>query len=386
MVKPSEPLTNVTRPLRLAAIITSWEHGSSPHTFSHAEVILKRWLQKRPSDRGWGWAGPYTTLASVYVEQLHDHDEIHPLCRNHGILLATTIDQALTLATDELAVDAVLLIGEHGEYPRNALGQKLYPRKELYDQIVAVYERCSRSVPVFCDKHLSWNFHWAREMTATADRLGFMLFGGSVLPHCPLSPPLPPLQVSPSQVVAVYAGDIEAYGFHSLELVQSQIEHRRGGERGVRCVTVYEGAEITAAQERGEWSSALFDAAIAAGGEVSGQIVPRMAMVVDHADGLRCVHINLQRGVRGWALAMSDDAGSPMGAAKAVMGDQEDFFGHFAALAQMIEETLLTNRAPFPSRRTLLTTGTVAAAMRARSRPGTAMLTPELAIAYTSSP
>ena len=37
----------------------------------------------------------------------------------------------------KLAVEGVLLIGEHGNYPRNEKGQILYPRFEMFSQIVA---------------------------------------------------------------------------------------------------------------------------------------------------------------------------------------------------------------------------------------------------------
>ena len=64
---------------------------------------------------------------------------------------------ALTLGTGKLAVDGVLLIGEHGNYPRNDSGQILYPRYELMEQIVSVFRKTGRSVPVFNDKHLSYS-------------------------------------------------------------------------------------------------------------------------------------------------------------------------------------------------------------------------------------
>ena len=60
-----------------------------------------------------------------------------------------TIAEALTLGGDKLAVDAVLLIGEHGEYPSNEKGQRLYPRYEHFKQMIEVFERSGRSVPAF---------------------------------------------------------------------------------------------------------------------------------------------------------------------------------------------------------------------------------------------
>ena len=73
-----------------------------------------------------------------------------------------TIAEALRCGGDKLAVDAVLSIVEHGEYPRNEKGQILYPRYEFFKQIVDVFEKDGRAVPVYNDKHLSWSFEKAQ--------------------------------------------------------------------------------------------------------------------------------------------------------------------------------------------------------------------------------
>jgi hypothetical protein len=79
-------------------------------------------------------------------------------------------------------VDGVLLIGEHGDYPYNAKGQKLYPRFELFQQIVAAFRKVGRFAPVFCDKHLSYSWQQAKEMVATARQFNIPLMAGSSLP------------------------------------------------------------------------------------------------------------------------------------------------------------------------------------------------------------
>ena len=93
-----------------------------------------------------------------------------------------TVADALTLGTDTLAVDGVLLIGEHGKYATNEKGQRLYPRYELFKQIVAVYRMAGRTAPIFNDKHLAWNWAWAKEMVDIAQAMGFALMAGSSLP------------------------------------------------------------------------------------------------------------------------------------------------------------------------------------------------------------
>ena len=61
-------------------------------------------------------------------------------------------------------MDAVLIIGEHGNYPRNEKGQILYPRYEFFEQCVEVFEKDGRAVPVYNDKHLSYSFEKAKSM------------------------------------------------------------------------------------------------------------------------------------------------------------------------------------------------------------------------------
>ena len=102
----------------------------------------------------------------MYVDQFAENDLARDLCARHGVPLHRTVDAALCDGGDALAVDAVLLIGEHGDYPSNAIGQKLYPRKELFDRIVKRFRSDGRAVPIFCDKHLAWDFDSAREMAA----------------------------------------------------------------------------------------------------------------------------------------------------------------------------------------------------------------------------
>ena len=46
------------------------------------------------------------------------------LAESHGVPIYQSIRQALTLGGNELAVDGVLLIGEHGDYPYNELEQQ----------------------------------------------------------------------------------------------------------------------------------------------------------------------------------------------------------------------------------------------------------------------
>ena len=89
-------------------------------------------------------------LVSLYVDQRPESD----LSRDRAerfpqMKIYPTVADTLTLGGSDLAVDGVLLIGEHGSYPTNEKGQHLYPRYELFMQIVSVYRTTGKTAPHF---------------------------------------------------------------------------------------------------------------------------------------------------------------------------------------------------------------------------------------------
>ena len=148
--------------------------------FSHGQHFVDRLLE------GYGWHGQHHTspldLVSLYVEQFPETDVSRERARRHGVKLFPTIAEALTLGTSQLAVDGVLIIGEHGDYPRDAKGQPLYPRFRFFKDTVRTFERVGRAVPVFQDKHFAMDWRESQETYHDAQRLGFPLLAGSSLP------------------------------------------------------------------------------------------------------------------------------------------------------------------------------------------------------------
>ena len=145
-----------TRP-RIAAVVTEYRR------YSHAQHILDRYLM------GYGWNNqhhlPPVDLVSLYVDQQPENDLSQARAQEFPQLkIYPSIEEALTLGGEELAVDGVLLIAEHGDYPKNEMGQTLYPRYEFFRRIVDVFEHSGRTAPVFNDKHLSWSWDQAKEM------------------------------------------------------------------------------------------------------------------------------------------------------------------------------------------------------------------------------
>src|SRR5439155_18609144 len=147
---------------KVAAIVTEYRRHS------HADVIVGKILEGFNYDGG---AGPNMQLVSMYVDQFPQGDMSRDLSRKHGFRIYPTIEGALTLGTSDLAVEGVLSIGEHCQYPANDQGQILYPRRRFFEGITSTFAKCKKSVPVFNDKHLAatwtdakWMYDKAREL------------------------------------------------------------------------------------------------------------------------------------------------------------------------------------------------------------------------------
>ena len=116
-----------SRSLRIAAIVTTY------FPTSHAGVIVEKFLRGFPTDDG--LIPPRTEIASLYIDQIHERDIGRQIAKKYDVPLYESIRAALTLGGERLAVDAVLLIGEHGDYPRSRLGQEMLPRRYFFEQI-----------------------------------------------------------------------------------------------------------------------------------------------------------------------------------------------------------------------------------------------------------
>ncbi len=131
---------------KIAIIATVWTY------LSHAQHMGDRFLVGYP--RGGQWHKPEIDVVSLYVDQRPDGDLSAQRAATHGFTIYRSIAQALRCGGDELAVDAVVMIAEHGNYPQNEKGQILYPRFEFFEQVVQVFDQDKRAVPLYNDKHL----------------------------------------------------------------------------------------------------------------------------------------------------------------------------------------------------------------------------------------
>lgn len=398
--------------LKIAAICTAY------HPLSHADVIVTRWLDPHPNDAREGFA-PQSRIASLYVAQMPSgdppppadfrvapcnrdpvaydprYDISHLVSQTYGVPLFPTVCEALALGGETLAVDGILLIGEHGNYPINEYGQKLYPRKELFDQIVAAFRASGRSVPVFVDKHLSWNMEWARAMVATAHELRFPLMAGSSVslagPARDLDLPVQPDLV---ESLGLFYHNPEIYGFHSLEFVQSIIERRRGGERGIRALQTWQSDHVWVAIDHGAIPGDLFDAALAATETQPGAYrencrhsgIASFAARLEHVNGHVSHHVMLHGHVSDFVVALrlrNDPRLHASGVYSGADGSDATFVRTFAILDREVERMFQTGVSPVPIERTLLTTLTTASWMQALAQqPGRIIATPQLELAY----
>jgi hypothetical protein len=391
---------------KIAALATTYFPAS------HADVILSRWIDPFPADKAWGWERPGTSIASLYVAQSRRIDartlpegpapmgkrerreelDLAPYyAETFAIPLCSSVRESLMLGSDSLAVDGILMVGEHGDYPLNAYGQKLYPRKALFDEIVAVFRETGRSVPIFVDKHLSWNTDWAEEMVATARELRFPLMAGSNLTHTGYTTPIASLEnASITEYIGLFYAGTEIYGFHSLELMQALIERRAGGESGITALTVLEGEAVWEVADSSLFAAALSAAPLVVSGDLLGNLksdparphagLP-IAFLLEFTDGLCALHIRLHGHLNSFSAALRTTDGRVFSTAP-LQGEQDDHYGHFAALNKNIERMFLTGIPPAPIERTLLTTKTIAACMHALQIPGKRILTPELEDLY----
>src|SRR5260221_9073420 len=109
----------------IAAIVTVHHHNS------HADLIVSRLLQTDTLD-GKGKDSPLK-LVSLYTDQKSEKDISRLLAASHRFRVSDTIEDALTLGTGRLAVDGVLLIAEHGEYPKSAIGNIQWPKRRFWE-------------------------------------------------------------------------------------------------------------------------------------------------------------------------------------------------------------------------------------------------------------
>jgi hypothetical protein len=386
--------------LRVAALATVY------HYLSHAYHIVGRFIDGFPVHDGAGLHKPPFEIASLFIEQTPAKTDLgRAKASRHGIRSSPTIADALTLGTGKLAVDAVLLIAEHGEYPYNDKLQKLYPRGRFFRDVLDVFKASGRAVPVFIDKHLSYNRMEADDMVKQSRDLHVPLMAGSSLPVTWRLPPLEvPLGRQFKDVVVASRGDLEIFGFHALETLQCMVERRQltGKAQGVSAVTCLEGDAVWQAGDQGVWSWPVLEHALgrshtlnpgdikqntkdympppSPGRDALTKLRHPVAFVVEYVDGLRATILILNGTVDDTTIAarINDSAGGETIVSTLMYLPAPPGASFFNPLVLRIEDFFRTGQPPYPVERTLLTGGILDVALESRIREHRRIATPEL--------
>lgn len=384
---------------KLAVLTTEWRFHS------HAWHMAERFLAGYPMQGE--WHQPPFEVVSAYVDQTPENDLSRDRAREFGFKIYPTVAEALRAGGDKLAVDGVLLIGEHGNYPDNEYGQKKYPRYEMFKQVVDVYRADGKTAPVFNDKHLSWKWEWAQQMVDWSRELKFPFLAGSSLPVTWRMPSVDmPYGADVEEVMCVAMGGLDSYDFHALEVIQCMAERRRGGETGVAWVQGLQGEAVwkaTANWQEGGWDPQLFEACLCRSqtlkqdqtrvpGETHSHRHPSQEQMRKWVAKPAMFRFQYKDGVRATMLLMNGLVEDFTFAAK-LKGEAKPLSTLFylppnpnvtysAALMSKAEEMFTTGKAPYPIERTLLTTGLVAAGMESLGTGEKRLETPHLAVKY----
>ena len=380
-------------PKRIAVIATIY------HYLSHAQHFADRFMVGYPYEGH--WHRPDTQVVSLYIDQKPEGDQSTDRAREFGFSVYPTISEALRCGEDKLAVDAVLLIGEHGEYPRNEKGQVLYPRYEFFKECVKVFEEDGRAVPIYNDKHLSYSFGKAQEMVADGHRLGFPILAGSSLPVTWRLPDVElPLDCEIESALMIGVGGSDPMDYHALEAMQCMVERRKGGETGVRAAQLIEGDGVWKAGEEGRWSKALLESALSrcdspcglteedgrtqdllGSGELQKLVENPAAYLIERNDGLQTTLLMLNGAIRDYCFAAR-----LKGVADPV---STQFFlpptpnvTYSACLVAKIVEMVMTGVAPYPAERTLIVSGMLESCLTSRIQDHQHLETPHLRVEY----
>lgn len=380
-------------PKRIAVLATIYRY------LSHAQHFADRFMVGYPYEGR--WHRPDTQVVSLYVDQQPEGDQSTDRAREFGFSVYPTIAETLRCGGHQLAVDAVLLIGEHGEYPRNEKGQVLYPRYEFFKECVKVFEEDGRTVPIYNDKHLSYSFEKAQAMVDDGHRLGFPILAGSSLPVTWRLPDVElPIDCEIESALMIGVGGSDPMDYHALEAMQCMVERRKGGETGVKAVQLIEGDAVWEAGEAGRWPAELLEAALSrcdspcglteadgrtqdllGSGELQKLVENPAAYFIEHNDGLQTTLLMLNGAIRDYCFAARlKGVADPM---------STQFFlpptpnvTYSACLVAKIVEMIMTGVAPYPAERTLIVSGMLESCLTSRIQDYQRLETPHLRVEY----
>ena len=385
---PAQQNAQQGKPKRIAIVTTIYRY------LSHAQHMGDRFLVGYP--HAGGWHMPNMKVVSLYVDQKPEGDLSGARAKEFGFQVYPTIAETLRCGGKELSVDAVLLIGEHGNYPRNEKGQVLYPRFEFFEQCAKVFEQDRRAVPVFNDKHLSYSFEKAKTMVDTSRRLRFPMLAGSSIPVTWRLPAIDmPMGAEIEDALMIGAGGSDAMDFHALEGLQCMVERRRGGETGVKAVQMIQGEAVwktpyskellTSALSRSDTPLGLTQTDgrtqdLVAGGELPKLVKNPAAYFIEYRDGLKATMLMLSGAVKDFNFA-ARVKGSGIVSTQFLLTPEPNVT-YSACLMQKAEQLFETGVAPYPVERTQLVSGILESCLTSKIQNQQRLETPHLSVSY----
>lgn len=365
---------------------------------SHADSIGSKLFLGSPMDRNQEIAPPKLKIVSMYIDQIGANDIGVQMAKKNNVTVYPTVADALTLGGDKLAVDGVVYFGEHGDYPYNRLGEKMYPRMNILEQIFKVFDASNKSVPVYSDKALSYSWLDSKWIYDRANELNVPMMTGSSLTYTSRVPYLVhPLGTKITEAVAIGPSTLDAYGFHVTEMLQLMVERRAGGETGVASVQALEGDQVWAAMDSGEISRILVEAAYEKisyklPGSLRDLATTPYALKVRYNDGTKGTVLMLNgitephrpdglRNRAGWAYAAKADGKT---VSTEFVLDASVGRYHTSYLCHNIETFIQTGKLPAPFERSLFTSSIIDMGIRSLNEGGKIKNTPFLNLKYSA--
>ena len=340
---------------RIACLVTFWGAPGS-----HADWIIAKLMD------GYWWHGAHTPsrvdVVSVYIHQYDTSGLGQKVCRSKDIPVYKTVEEAVTLGGKDLAVDGVVIVGEHGNYPTDLKGHWLLPRWWIYQQVIRVFEQSKRSVPIFNDKHLSYNWDDAKWMFDKSRELGFSLTGGSSIPFYFRKPEIELPADTPIKNSIVVGGAVDEGGiFHCIDVLQAFVDRRKGGETGVKSVQSIRGTEAPKWVGNNPWMIRLLNSIEKNSDMKQGTFQENSkanVCFVEYNDGTKAAVISGNDA--GWTYA-GEIEGQNDPEIISMLGFPGPYSQYHASngLPHWITEMMVTGKEPYNAERLLLSTGIV---------------------------
>jgi hypothetical protein len=309
------------------------------------------------------------------------------------------------LGSGSLAVDGVVLACDD-EYDDATITPSSHDsRFKCFEQVVDVFRKSGRSVPVFCAGRLATGWDQAKQVQQWSKEMHFPLMAGASAPvtfrHPDLDYPLPhdfddatlgdrahhdlALGVDFDDALVICPSGLPEV-FCSLEILQAFLERRRTGETGIRSVECFLNEGVWKAAQQGRWSTELMHVALKRAerlesGRPEDAEHPAVCLI-EHNDGTRSAILSLGAMVSEYLAAFrlkgrkeidSTLCYTPAGSAN-----------DFSMLAEGFSRMVITGRSPYPIERNLLTTGTFLQWLGISHQNGGRIETQMLQIAYAA--